>query len=92
MKVHEVVYHTTLDVILDLVDDDVLADIDKLDIGKVGFVGVDRLVNPLVVADAVAEILSSLFGILANVVGRRCLHFENVAHDEILVVTLRLYK
>ena len=89
MQVHEIVNYAALQIVLDLVDDDMLADVDEFDIGQVFFVVADCLVDFFVVADAIPEILGSHFGILAFVVGGCGFDFEDVAHDQSLVVTFR---
>lgn len=69
VQVHEEVDHARLQVVLDLVDDDLLADVDELHVREVFLVFVDRLVHFFVVEDAVAKVLHRGFRILAFVVG-----------------------
>ena len=92
MKVHEVVNDATLQVVLDAIDDDLAANIDEFDVGHVRLILVDGLVDLLVVADPVAEVTGRFLRILTDVVWRGCFDFANVAHDEILVVTLRFHE
>lgn len=92
MQVHQVIDDPTLQVVLDTVDDDLLADIHNFQVCEVTLIGINCLVHLLVVTDAVAEVLGRNFGVLTSVVGGRGLYFENIAHDELLVVTLALDK
>ena len=89
MEVHEIVDDAALQVVFDLVDDDVFADVDEFDIGQVFFVVSNGLVDLFVVADSVPEILSGHFRVLAFVVGRCGFDFEDVAHDQRFVVAFR---
>ena len=91
VEIHEVVDDTRLEIVLNLVDNDLFADVDEFDVGEVLFVFVDGLIDFFVVADAVAEILSGNFRILAFVVGGGGLDFKDVAHDDFFVVALRLH-
>ena len=78
-----------MQIVLDLVDDDVFADVDEFDIRQVFFVVADGLVDFFVVAYSIAEILSGDVGILAFVVGGGGFDLEDVAHDQCVVVTFR---
>lgn len=86
MEVLDVVNQTTGQVILDLVNDDGRPNVDKLDVGILLLVFIDSLVDLLVVADTVSKILSSKLWILAHVIGRSGLDFEDVVHDDVFVV------
>jgi hypothetical protein len=69
VEVHEVVDNARLEIVLDKIDDDVLADVDELHEGVILLVLlVQRLVDLLVVADTVAKVLGSVLWILPNVV------------------------
>ena len=94
MKVHEIVDNSTLEVVPDTADDDLLADVHDLEVGQVGLlaVGVNGAVNLFVVADAVAEVEGSSLGILAAIIGATSLDVADVGHDELLIVTLALDK
>jgi hypothetical protein len=92
VEVHQVVYHTTLQVVLNLIDDDLLPHVDQLDVGEVPLILVDCLIDLFVVADTVAEIGSRLLWVLAHVVRRSRLHFQNVGHDQVFVVAFRLHE
>lgn len=92
MEVHEVVDNATLKVVLNAIDDDLLADIHDLEVGVFVLiaVGVDGLVDLFVVSDPVTEVLGSGLGILAAVVGTGGLDVADVGHYEVLVVALAL--
>jgi hypothetical protein len=92
VEVDEVVHDTALEVILDAVDDDLLANVHDLEVGVVILVTVliDALVNLLVVANAVTEVESSLIWVLALVVWAGRLDVADVAHNEGLLVAFRL--
>jgi hypothetical protein len=94
MQIHEVVNDTTLQVVRNPVDDDLLADIHDFQIRKVIFIAVfvDRLIHLFVHADAISEILRSSLGVLALVVGTRRLYIADVGHDESLIVAFALHK
>ena len=90
VEVHEVVNHPTLQVVLDAIDNDLLADVHDLQIGQMALVLINGLVHLLVIPDALYEVRRSTFRVLALVVGGRGLDLEDVAHDQGLVVTFRL--
>lgn len=90
MKIHEVVDHPALQVVLDCIDDDLFANVDQLHIRHVLLILVNRLVHLFVIADPVAKVLRSHIGILTLVVWRGGLDLEDVRHDQRLVVTFRL--
>ena len=69
MKIHEVVHDSALQVILNLVDDDLLADIDQLHVCQVLFILIDCLINLLIVSYPVSKVQCSRFWVLAFVVG-----------------------
>jgi len=90
MQIHQIVHNPTLQVILNRIDDNLLAHIHNLQIRKIILVLINRLVHLFVVANTVSEILCSLLRILANIVGRRGLDFENIAHDQLFIVAFAL--
>lgn len=94
MKVHEVVDDSALKIVLDAVDDDALANVHDLQIGKVALVliPIDCHVDLFILLDAVPKVFNSLLRIGACVIGRSGLDVENVCHDDVLVVAKRLYK
>lgn len=86
MKILDIIDQPTGQIILDLIDDDSGADIDKLDIGVMLLVLIDGFVNPFVIPDTSAEIQRSHFGVLALVIRGRGFDFEDVVHDNLLIV------
>ena len=94
VQIHEIVNDATLQVVLDTIDDDLLAHVHELEISVLILVTivVNRFVDLLIHLDAVAEILGRLLGILATVVGTGRFDVADVGHDELLVITLALYK
>lgn len=94
MQVHEVIYNAGLEVVVDLVDDDLGANIHNLDIRQVLLVAIriDGLIDLLVVADAIPKVERRSLGIGALVVGRGGLDLEDIGHDERLVVAAGLDK
>lgn len=90
MQVLNIVDQPTGQVVLDLVNDDGGADVDQLNIGVLLLVIIDGLINLLVVADALAEVESGQLGVLPLVIRRGGLDFEDIGHDEILVIADRL--
>lgn len=94
MQVHQVIYNAGLEVVVDLVDDDLSANIHNLDICEVLLVAIriDGLIDLLVVADAIPKVERRSLGIGALVVGRGGLDLEDVGHDQRLVVAAGLDK
>lgn len=90
MQVHKVIDYATLEVVLDLVDDDLLTNVDQFHVCKIALVLVDGLIDLLVVSNAVSEIRCGGFWVLSYVVRRRSLDLEDVAHDQVLIVAFRL--
>lgn len=88
MKIHEVVDHSALQVIFDLVDNDLLAHIDQLHVRQVLLILIDCLINLLIVSDPVPKVQCSRFWILAYVVGRRSLDLHDVGHNGLFRITL----
>ena len=88
MEVHKIVDHPALQIVLDCIDDDLLAHVDQLDVCQILLVLVDGLVDLFVIPNAVPKVLCGLFWILAFVVGRGSLDLEDVGHDQSLVVAL----
>lgn len=68
MQVHQVVDDTRLKVVLETVDDDLSTNVNELAVGEVLFVLVNGLVDGLVVANALAEVLSCDLGVLSDVI------------------------
>lgn len=94
MQVHEVVYNSTLQVVLDTVYNDLLADVHDFEICVVALVAVtvDRLVDFLVLADTPAKVVCGLLGILVLVIGAASFDIEDVGHDDLFLVAERLYE
>jgi hypothetical protein len=92
VQVHEIVDHATLQVVLDAIDDDLLAHVHDLQVGQMALVLVNGLIHLLIVPDAFSEVLRSRVGVLALVVGRRGLDLKDIAHDQGLIVALRLHE
>jgi len=90
VKVHEVVYHTRLQIIVYPVDDDLASHVDDFAVCHVGLVLVQCLVHPLVHCDSLSEVERRLFWVLPFVVGTGRFDFANVGHDHILVLALAL--
>lgn len=90
VEIHQIVDNTTLEIVLDTVDDTLLADIHKLQICQVILRLVNSLVDLLIIGDTVTEILCSLLGVHSDVVWGGCLDFQDIAHDKVLVVALGL--
>ena len=65
MKIHEVVNNSALQVILNTVDDDLLAHINQFHICQVLFILVDCLINLLIVSYAVPKVQCGGFRVLA---------------------------
>lgn len=94
MQVHEVVDNATLKIILDAVDDDLLANIHQLQVGVAILivVGVNSLVDLFIVLDSVAKVLGRILWILAAVVGACQLDVTNVGHDGLLIIAFAFNK
>lgn len=90
MEVHCEVDDSRLQVIGHLVDHDLRADVDKFDVGQIRFR--KCLVHLLVVPNPVSKVPRRLFRILADVIRRSGLHFQDITHDQIFVITLALNK
>jgi len=90
MQVHEIVNNPTLQVVLNRIDDNLLAHIHNFQVCKIALILIDCLVDLLVVANTLTEILCSRLGILAFVVGGGGLDFEDIAHDQLFVVAFAL--
>lgn len=86
VEVLDVVHQAAGEVVLYLVDDDSRTDVDELDVGVRLLIVVDGFVGLFVVANAVAEVHSRQLRVLALIVRRGSLDFEDVVHDEILVI------
>lgn len=94
MQIHEVVDNAALEIILDAIDDDLLAHVHELEVCVfiLVAVGIESLVNFLVHLDSFAEVLGCLFGILTLVVRACGLNVTDIGHDELLVVAFALHK
>lgn len=94
MQIHEVVDNATLKIVLNAVNDDLLADVHQLQVSVVVLVvvGIDGFVNLLVVADAVAKVLGCGLGILPAIVGACQLDVTDIGHDDLLIVAFALDK
>ena len=92
MKVHEVVNNSALQVILNLVDDDLLAHINQLHVCRVLFILIDRLINLLIVPYPVPKIQCRRFWVLSLIVGRCGLNLDDICHDGLFRITLGLHK
>ena len=88
MQVHQIVDNPTLQVVLNAIDDDLLADIHELQIRKITLGLINCLVNLLVIFDAITEVLSSYLGVQPYVVWRCSLDLQNIAHDQVFIVAL----
>jgi hypothetical protein len=92
MKIHQVIHHSRLQIILYPIDNDLAPHVNNLAISHIALVLVQRLIDSLVHLNPLSEILGGLFWVLALVVWRSSLDFEDVTHNEILVVTFTLHE
>lgn len=94
MQIHEVVDNTTLEIVLNAVDDDLLANVHQLQVGVAVLiaVGVNSLVDFFIVLDAIAKVLGRFFWILAAVVGACQLDVTNVGHDGLFIIAFAFDK
>ena len=92
MQIHQIVHNPTLQIILNSIDDHALAHIHDLQVCHIILLRINGLINLLVIANAVPEILRSFLGVLPNVVGGCSLDLEDIGHDELLVVAFALHK
>lgn len=92
MKIHEIVNNSTLQIILDPVDDNLLADIEHFEVCVLVLVAItiNGRVNPLVHLDPISEVHGCCFWILTLVIGTGQLDVTDVCHDEFLIVTFAL--
>ena len=90
MQIHEIIYYPALEVVPDLIDDHLAANINQLHIGKIPLILIDRLVDLLIVPYPVSKILGCHLWILALVVWRCSFDLDNIRHNQLLIVTLRL--
>jgi len=86
VKIDEVVDEPAGEIVLDEVDDNLVADVDELDIRVTSFGLVDGLVDLFIVRDSLSKVSCCFFGILAGIVGGRGLHFQDVAHNQLFIV------
>ena len=92
MQVHEVIYHSRLQIVVNPVDNHLTADINNFAVCHVGLVFIQSFVDALVHGYPLSEIDRRLLGVLALVVGAGRLHFANVGHDHLLIIALALDK
>jgi hypothetical protein len=86
VEIDEVVDKAAGEIVLDEVDDNSVTDVDELDIRVTSFGLVDGLIDLLIVRDSLSKVSCCFFRILAGIVGRRGLHFQDVAHNQFFVV------
>lgn len=89
VKIDQVIDKTTGKIILDEIDDDLVAHVDELNVSIALFGLVDGLIYFFIIRDPLPEIPGRFFGILTFVIRRGCLYFQDVAHDQLLIVTFR---
>lgn len=94
MQVHEVVDNATLKIVLDTVDDDLLANIHQFQVcvAVLILVAINSLVDLFIVLDPSAKVLSRLFWILTLVVGACQLDVADVGHDGLFIITFAFDK
>lgn len=94
MQVHEVVDNATLKIVLNAVDDDLLANVHQLQVGVaiLVMVGVNSLVDLFIVLDSIAKVLGRIFWILAAVVRACQLDVTNVCHDDLFIIAFAFDK
>lgn len=90
MEVHCEINDPRLKVIRHLVDYDLRADVDEFDIGQIRLR--KGLIHLLVVPNPIPEVSRRLLRILADIIRRSGLHFQDIAHNQIFVITLTLDK
>lgn len=90
MEVHCEVDDPRLQIIRHLVDHDLRADVDKFDIGQIRLR--KGLIHLLVVPNPVPKVSRRLLRVLPDVIWRSGLYFQDITHDQILVITLALDK
>lgn len=88
MEVHREINDPRLEVVGYFIDNDLRANVDKLDVGQIGLC--NRLVNLFVVPNTIPKVPRSHFRVLADVIWRGGFYFKDVAHDQIFIVTLAL--
>lgn len=86
VQIHQVVDYTTLEIVLDAVDDDIGSDISQFDISQVLFFLINRLVDLFVLGNAVQEVLGGQLGILVLIVWASSFDVYDISHDERLIV------
>lgn len=94
MQIHEIIHNATFQVILNAIDDDLLAKVHDLQVGILVFITVlvQSDVCLLIFAYAVEKVMRSGLGILTAVVGASRLDVADVRHDDILVIALTFDK
>lgn len=92
MEVHEVVNNSTLKIVSNSTDDDLLANIHDLKVSQMRLLAlsINSAVDFLVVANTVAEIKSGSLGVLAAVIWASGLNIANIGHDELLIIAFAL--
>lgn len=88
MKIHKIIDHATLEIVLDTIDDDLLSNIHHLEISILILIAViiDCRVNIFVHLDAATEVDGCGLGILPTIIGASELDVTNIGHDEFFVV------
>jgi hypothetical protein len=94
MEVHEVVNDSTLEIVPNSTDDDLLANVHDLKVSQMRLLafGINSAVHFLVIANTVAEIKSGSLGVLAAVIWASGLNIANIGHDELFIIALALNK
>ena len=80
VEICEIVDESRLQVVLDLVDCDLMANIGDLDVGEVLLGFIDCLVDTLVVFDTIAEVFGRFFWILSGTFQRESMNKRYVAY------------
>ena len=69
VKVDKIVHKATREVVLDEVDDDLVADVDELHVSITSFGFVNRLIDLFIIRNSLAEVSCRCFRILALIIG-----------------------
>lgn len=88
MKVHREIDDPRLEVIGNLIDDHLGANIDKLDISQIRLF--NGLIHFLIVPNSLPEIPRRFFRVLTNIVRRGSLNLQDITHDKVFVIALAL--
>ena len=92
VQVHQVINHSTLEIVLYPVDNDLTSNVDDLAVCHVRLVLIHRLVYLLIHRDTLSEILCRLLRVLPLIIRRRKLHVFDIGHNQLFVVALGLHK